>query len=106
MRPLKRRFLTLDEIVMADRNVRSLSRLETDREEELELEQDEAEMEANIEQLQRSIQRMELKIKMHGYEHLLVDDYDEDEEENEEDTWKVSIRLIYFWRCRAGIEAM
>ncbi|KAF9547343.1 hypothetical protein EC957_008529 [Mortierella hygrophila] len=85
MRPLKRRFLTLNEIVLADRDVRSLSRLETDQEEELELELDEAEMEANIEQLQRGIQRMELEIKKHGYEYLLVDDYDEDEEENEED---------------------
>ncbi|KAG9070076.1 hypothetical protein KI688_009407 [Linnemannia hyalina] len=85
MRPLKRRFLTLNEIVLADRHVRSLSRLETDQDEELGL--DKTDMEANIEQLQRGIQRMELEIKKHGHEHLLVDDYDEDEEENEEDTW-------------------
>ncbi|KAF9293308.1 hypothetical protein BGZ88_005528 [Linnemannia elongata] len=85
--PLNRRFLTLDEIALADSNVRPLSRLETDRVEEQELELDEAEMEASIEQLQRDIQRMELEIKKQGYEHLLIDDYDEDEEENEEDAW-------------------
>ncbi|KAK5822646.1 hypothetical protein F5H01DRAFT_318625 [Linnemannia elongata] len=85
--PLNRRFLTLDEIALADSNVRSLSRLETDRVEEQELELDEAEMEASIEQLQRDIQRMELEIKKQGYKHLLIDDYDEDENENEEDAW-------------------
>lgn len=86
-RPLTRRFLTLDEIVLVDRDFRPLLRLEMDREREQELEQDKAEMESSIEQLQRDIQRMELEIKQHGHEHLLTDDYDEDEEENEVDTW-------------------
>ncbi|KAF8944113.1 hypothetical protein BGZ47_004625 [Haplosporangium gracile] len=80
---LTRKFLSLDEIALADRDIHSLSRLEKNREEEQE--QAEAEIEASIEQLQKDIQRMELEIKENGYGHLL-DDYED--EFFEEDTWQ------------------
>ncbi|KAF9150790.1 hypothetical protein BG015_007396 [Linnemannia schmuckeri] len=79
---LGRKFLSLNEIVLAGKDIQSLSRLEKDREEEQK--QDEAEMEASIEQLQKDIQRMESEIREHGYGHLLNDDEDE---VSEEDTW-------------------
>jgi hypothetical protein len=84
--PLKRKFVTMDEIVLADGAIRSSSsssRLEADMDLEEDEEMDE-EAEASIAQLQKDIQRMELEIKEAGYKHLLNDN---DDEGNEEDIW-------------------
>ncbi|KAG0285933.1 hypothetical protein BGZ96_009895 [Linnemannia gamsii] len=74
--PLRRKFVTIDEIALADGAIRSSSPSK--------LEMDEEEEEASIAQLQKDIQRMELEIKEGGYEQLPLDN---DEEENEDDTW-------------------
>jgi hypothetical protein len=59
----KRQFLTLDQIVLADRTVKSTARWELN-------EEDNSDQETSIEQLQQDILRMELEIKEHGHERL------------------------------------
>ncbi|KAF9903098.1 hypothetical protein EC991_004225 [Linnemannia zychae] len=86
----KRRFLTLNEVVLADKALKSKERWELDP--DADEEEEELEAEATIAQLREDILRMEIEIQEYGDELLFDENEDaagdeDDDNEDDDETW-------------------